>query len=211
MRDELVSLDPDKEVKITNKCEFERRPHSIMMEQDCFLTSASSHILPLLFLWSGVTDQCYGSPQEFPSIYQNDPQDLCFLHIVLYVTVLWLTFSTLVSCWVYLPRPWCWTNIIYRLKSLREAKIAPVRTDHPTVTVHEVGSWYGNHTEYDATYQPVSSFLSPPPQQLRGPITQRIPAQFLLLRLVVLSALTVIDKLSQPNDGAAKRPLERKL
>lgn len=106
---------------------------------------------------------------------------------------------------------WCWTNIIYRLKSLREAKIAPVRTDHPTVTVHEVGSWYGNHTEYDATYQPVSSFLSPPPQQLRGPITQRIPAQFLLLRLVVLSALTVIDKLSQPNDGAAKRPLERKL
>lgn len=118
MRDELVSLDPDKEVKITNKCEFERRPYSIMMEQDCFLTSASSLILPLLFLWSGVTDQSYGSPQEFPSIYQNDPQDLCFLHIVLYVTVLWLTSSTPVSCWVYLPRPWCWTNIIYRLRSL---------------------------------------------------------------------------------------------
>lgn len=87
-------------------------------------------------------------------------------------------------------------------------------TDQQPVSVHEVGSWYGNHTEYDATYQLVSSFLSRPPQQLRGPITQRIPAHFLpllLILLVVLSALTVIDKLSQPNDGAAKRPLERKL
>ena len=109
IRDELVSLDPDKEVKIANMCEFERRPHFTLMEQDCFLTAASSHILPLLFLWRGVTDQCYGSPK-------NSPQSTKTTHKI-------SVFCTLCCMWQFcglstLSGPWCWTNIIYRLKSL---------------------------------------------------------------------------------------------